>query len=60
MNAGKLIEQGFMHVSTFNQHERAEARAAFYRKQGHDSNVVIQHGRSGIEVYSVYMKLKEA
>lgn len=60
MSIAQLLQQGFIHVATFNHEERATARAEFHRRQGHDSRVITQHGRSGIQVFSVYIKLKEA
>ncbi len=56
----QLIQDGFIHVATFNQHERAEARAALHKQQGHEARVVPNTGNSGIKYFSVYIKLKEA
>lgn len=59
MNATQLKQQGFIHVANFNHKDRAEARAELHRRQGHDARVVFSTGRSGIEYFSVYIKLKE-
>lgn len=57
--AAQLIQDGFIHVATFNQQERAEGRAALHSRQGHEAKVVTNTGRSGIKTFSVYIKLKE-
>lgn len=59
MNATKLMQQGYMCVATFNQKSRADARAEFHRKQGHEAKVVSTTGRSGIKYFFVYIRLKE-
>ena len=57
--ATQLIHEGFIHVATFNQQERAENRAALHQAQGHEARVVTNTGRSGLKTFSVYIKIKE-
>lgn len=59
MNETKLIQQGYICVATFNQKDKADARAELHRKQGHEAKVVSTTGRSGIEYFYVYIRLKE-
>lgn len=59
MNSTQLIQQGYMYVATFNHKDRAEARAAFHRKQGHEARVTEDVYSFGVKVYSVYIKLQE-
>ena len=58
-SATQLIQQGFNSVATFNHRDRAEFRAGFYRKLGHEATVVVAHNSFGVEFYVVYLKIKE-
>ena len=55
----QLLQQGYMSVATFNHKDRAEGRAAFHRKQGHEAKVVKNLMTDGTEFYTVFIKLKE-
>lgn len=56
----RLCQQGYRHMAVFNNDERAKARAALHRKQGHDAAVVPITNSNGIITFAVYVKTKEA
>ena len=58
-SAIRLIQNGYNHVAIFHHKDRAECRADFHRRQGHDARVVTQRMKDGTEIYTVYTKIKE-
>jgi hypothetical protein len=60
MSATKLMQEGYMYVASFNQKDRAQARANFHRDQGYEAKISKQTDSFGISLYSVYIKFKEA
>ena len=58
-SAIRLIQAGYKSVANFNHKDRAECRAEFHRKQGHEARVVENRMNDGTIFYSVYVKIKE-
>jgi hypothetical protein len=56
MTGTRLRQEGYMYVATFNQKERAEARAELHRRQGFDAKVATIRTPAGVETFSVYIK----
>ena len=55
----RLTQDDYKFVARFNHKERAEERAALYRKLGHEAEVVPLKNSQGVIDFAVYEKIKE-
>ena len=55
----RLMQDGYMYVSSFNRKEQADTRASFYREQGNEAKVLKKTDSSGSSLFLVFIKLKE-